>query len=128
LRVSVIRVALPSGSASTSSRVAVATPHIRCTKFRATRSPLRIEFAGPRTVAVLTLVGSLVALAFALLLTRQVYLGLGSQREFGYQTAILSVKIWYAYVPAVLSLALLVIAAAITTIENFRVIRDEETS
>jgi hypothetical protein len=69
-----------------------------------------------------------VALAFALLLTRQVYLGLGSQREFGYQTAILSVKIWYAYVPAVLSLALLVVAAAITTIENFRATRGEETS
>lgn len=75
--------------------------------------------AGPRTVAVLTLLGSVVALLFALLLLRQVYLGMGSQREYGYTTAILLAPIWWAYVPAVMSLALLVLASAITTVENF---------
>jgi len=84
--------------------------------------------ASPRTVAMLTLVASVVALAFAILLTRQVYLGLESQRTYGYQTAILSVKIWYAYVPAVLSLVLLVVAAAITTIEQVRLARSGDTA
>jgi TRAP-type C4-dicarboxylate transport system permease small subunit len=79
--------------------------------------------AGPRFVSVLMLAGSVVALVFAVLLTRQVYLGLGSQYEFGYSTAILNLPVWYAYVPAVASLALLVVAALITTLETFRDVR-----
>ena len=75
--------------------------------------------ASPRWIAILTLAGSVVALLFAVLLVRQVYLGMGSQREYGYTTTILLVPIWWAYVPAVLSLALLVLASAITTLENF---------
>jgi TRAP-type C4-dicarboxylate transport system permease small subunit len=76
--------------------------------------------AGPRLVAVLTLAGSVVALLFAILLTRQVYLGMGSQYEFGYSTAILNLPVWWAYAPAVGSLGLLVVAALITTFETFR--------
>jgi TRAP-type C4-dicarboxylate transport system permease small subunit len=79
--------------------------------------------AGPRLVSILMLAGSLVALLFAILLVRQVYLGMGSQREFGYSTAILNLPVWWAYAPAVASLALLVVASFVTTLERFRDVR-----
>lgn len=76
--------------------------------------------AGPRLVSILMLAGSVVALLFAILLVRQVYLGMGSQREYGYSTAILNLPVWWAYAPSVASLVLLVVAALITTLESFR--------
>ena len=70
--------------------------------------------AGRRTVAVLGLVASLVALGFALLLLWRMYAGLLDYRQYVETTAILRFPIWMAYIPALVSLVLLAIASLIT--------------
>jgi len=70
--------------------------------------------AGPRTVALLELVSALVALSFSLLLLWRMYYGLLDFREYVETTTILHVPIWYAYIPALISLALLSLASLIT--------------
>ena len=57
---------------------------------------------------------SLVALGFAVLLLWRMYRGMGDQREYGYTTAILQLPIWWAFVPILISLALLALAALVT--------------
>lgn len=68
--------------------------------------------AGPRTVAFLGLLSALVALAFSVVLIWRMYAGLLDYREYVETTTILHIPIWYAYVPALASLALLIAAAA----------------
>ena len=68
--------------------------------------------AGARTVALLTLLGAAVALAFSLLLLWRMYEGLLDYRKYVETTTILKIPIWYAYLPALVSLALLAAAAA----------------
>lgn len=70
--------------------------------------------AGPRTVALLELLGSAVALAFSLLLLWRMGLGLLDYRQYVETTTILKIPIWTAYLPALASLALLAAAAAAT--------------
>ncbi|HLS85650.1 MAG TPA: TRAP transporter small permease [Burkholderiales bacterium] len=68
--------------------------------------------AGPRAVAVMSLLAAVAALAFSVLLIWRMYAGLLDYREYVETTTILHIPIWYAYVPALASLALLVIACA----------------
>ena len=70
--------------------------------------------ASRRTVAVFGLIASLTALGFALLLLWRMYFGLLDYRQYVETTAILRFPIWMAYVPALVSLALLVVACVIT--------------
>lgn len=74
--------------------------------------------AKPRTLAVLRLLASIVALGFSLLLLWRMYLGMLDQRDYGYTTAILQFPLWQAYVPILASLALLALAAAVTFVES----------
>ena len=74
--------------------------------------------ASPRWGAALTLLGSIIALGFSLVLLNQMYLGMLDQKSYGYTTAILQFPHWVAFVPILVSLALLAVAAAITLIEN----------
>lgn len=67
--------------------------------------------AGPRLLAVFEVLAALVALGFALILLRQMSLGMVDQRMYGYTTAILQTPIWWAFVPILISLALLAVAA-----------------
>jgi TRAP-type C4-dicarboxylate transport system permease small subunit len=76
--------------------------------------------ASRRTVAAFALFASLVALGVALLLAQRMYLGLLDQRAFGYATTILNLRIWWAFVPIVGSLALLALAALVTLVEAAR--------
>jgi TRAP-type C4-dicarboxylate transport system permease small subunit len=55
-----------------------------------------------------------VALGFSLLLLWRMYEGLLDYRQYVETTTILRIPIWYAYVPALASLALLAVAALIT--------------
>lgn len=73
--------------------------------------------ASRRTVAVFALFAAVVALAFALVLAQRMYLGLLDQQAFGYATTILGMPIWWAFVPAVISLLLLALAAAVSLAE-----------
>lgn len=76
--------------------------------------------ASRSTLAVFSLLASLVALGFSLLLLSRMYYGMLDQKAYGYTTAILQIPHWLAFVPMLLSLALLAIAAAVTLIETFQ--------
>ncbi len=69
-------------------------------------------------ISIFALVASLVALFFGCLMLYSMYGGMLSQREYHYATAILQVPIWWAYLPCLVSLALLAVAALITLLEN----------
>lgn len=79
--------------------------------------------ASRRSVAAFTLLGTLAALGFALLLTRQMYLGLLDQKAFNSTTAILQLPLWWAFAAIVASLALLAVAALVTVLEAVRGLR-----
>jgi len=76
--------------------------------------------ASPRTVALLELVSALIALGFSLLLLWRMYYGLLDYREYVETTTILHVPIWYAYVPALISLALLALASLVSVRNTLR--------
>jgi TRAP-type C4-dicarboxylate transport system permease small subunit len=70
--------------------------------------------AGPRTVAVLSIIASLIALGFSVLLLWRMGLGLISYRRYEEVTMVFQFPIWIAYIPILISLVLLIIAAVIT--------------
>ncbi|NIY73707.1 TRAP transporter small permease [Marivivens donghaensis] len=72
----------------------------------------------PRFVSLLNGIASLVALGFAALLLWRMTYGMLDTKEYNYSSTILSVPLWWPYVPILVSLALLFIAAVITTAED----------
>ena len=76
--------------------------------------------AGPRTVAALGLLAALLALGISVLLLWRTGAGMIDYRQFVETTAILKIPIWVAYVPAVASLALLVLACVVVLLKNAR--------
>jgi TRAP-type C4-dicarboxylate transport system permease small subunit len=81
------------------------------------------EGAGPRWRAAFAAAGSGVALAFSLLLLWRMWAGMTDQREYGYTTTILQLPHWMAFVPILISLALLAVAAAMTLGDAARALR-----
>lgn len=73
---------------------------------------------GRRTLASFKLLASLVALAFSLLMLWRMSEGMLDQKDYAYTTAILQFPTWIAFVPILISLALLALAALITLIDN----------
>lgn len=76
--------------------------------------------AGPRTVAALGLLSAIIALAISVLLLWRMSAGLISLREYSETTEVMGFVIWYAYVPIVVSLALLAIACLISVYDSVR--------
>ena len=76
--------------------------------------------ASPRWVALFSLVASVVALGFSVLLLWRMYAGMLDQREYGYETAILQFPNWLAWLPILISLALLAVASLITLRDSAR--------
>jgi TRAP-type C4-dicarboxylate transport system permease small subunit len=76
--------------------------------------------AGPRFLSAMSLVTSLIALAFALVFAWRTFLGMGDQFAYDTQTAILGFRIGYAYIPIIVSLALLALAALVTLTDALR--------
>lgn len=74
--------------------------------------------ASRRTIAFFTLLGSLVALGFALLLIWRMYFGMLDQKEYDYTTTILQFPHWMAFVPILISLGLLALAAVVTLMRD----------
>lgn len=74
--------------------------------------------ASPRFVAMLGLLGAVVALLFSGLLIWRMYLGMLDQMAYDYTTAILQIRHWWAFVPILLSLVLLALAAAASMMEQ----------
>ena len=69
--------------------------------------------ASAKAIAVMTFFGSLTALVFSLLLLWRMYYGLLDQKNYEYTTTILQFPHWLAFIPILLSLALLAVAAFI---------------
>ena len=76
--------------------------------------------AGPRAVAALGVLAALLALGVSVVLTWRTWAGMLDYRQFVETTAILKIPIWTAYVPAVISLLLLVLACVIVLVKNAR--------
>ena len=70
--------------------------------------------AGPLAIAVMSVFANLVAISFAALLLWRMSIGLGDYRTYEEFTAILQIPIWWVFVPALISLALLMLAALTT--------------
>ena len=68
----------------------------------------------------LAALGSAVALGFAALLLWRMTLGMLDQRAYALRSAILQVPVWWAFVPILVSLALLILAAALTLSAELR--------
>lgn len=79
--------------------------------------------AGPRTLAALGMLSALLALSIAVLLTWRTWAGLLDYRKYVETTTILKIPIWTAYVPALASLGLLVVACLISLFESGRALR-----
>ncbi|TCP44118.1 TRAP transporter small permease [Rhodovulum marinum] len=76
--------------------------------------------ASPAWVARLRLAASVVALVFAGLLLWRMSAGMADQRQYGYTTTILQFPVWIAFLPVLVSLALLALASLVTLIEDAR--------
>jgi TRAP-type C4-dicarboxylate transport system permease small subunit len=79
--------------------------------------------AGPRALAGFRLFGALIALGVALLLTWRTWAGLLDYQRYVETTAILKIPIWWAYVPALASLVLLVFACLIVLKDCWQALR-----
>ncbi len=94
-------------------------PYCQLTRSNVT-ADIFTQNAGPRMVAFLRLLSSIVAFLFGLLLLWRMYAGMLDQKQYNYETSILQVPIWMAFVPVLISLALLAVAAAITLAQDLR--------
>ncbi|HUL04837.1 MAG TPA: TRAP transporter small permease subunit [Candidatus Acidoferrum sp.] len=81
------------------------------------------EGFGPRAKAAMLLFSSLLAAAFAVLLLHQMSLGFGDYVRYPEETAVLHIKLWTAFPPILLSLALLLLASLLTAIDAWRTLR-----
>ena len=79
--------------------------------------------AGPRSLALMSLLAAFIAATFAGILLWRMSAGLIDYREYEEFTGILSIPIWWAFIPALMSLVLLVIAALITLREAISALR-----
>lgn len=77
-------------------------------------------WASRRGVAVFTMIAGVVALVFALILLWRMYAGLLDYRQYVETTTILKFPIWMAYLPILVSLVLLAVAAVVTLWEAIR--------
>ena len=78
-----------------------------------------------RTEAIFALVASLLALGFALLLAWRMWAGMLDQRTYDYTTTILQFPHWLAFIPILISLALLAVAALMTLSDAARGIKKD---
>ena len=81
------------------------------------------ERVGPRVKAAMLLLASLLAAAFAILLFRQMALGFGDYIRYPEETAALHIKLWTAFPPILVSLALLLVASLLTALDAWRTLR-----
>jgi TRAP-type C4-dicarboxylate transport system permease small subunit len=76
--------------------------------------------SGPRVLAALKALASLVAFGFATTLVWRMYAGMLDQKLYGSTTAILQLPIWWAFAPILVSLLLLVAASLLGLVEGLR--------
>lgn len=76
--------------------------------------------ASRRAIAIFTLLGSLVAFGFSLLLLWRMYAGMLDQKNYEYETAVLQFPNWIGWIPVLISLALLAVASLTTILRDVR--------
>lgn len=76
--------------------------------------------ASKRWIAMFSLAGSVVALAFSVLLLWRMYAGMLDQKSYGYETAVLQFPNWIGWLPVLVSLVLLVLASLVTLRDHAR--------
>lgn len=76
--------------------------------------------AGPRLLAIFSILASIIAFLFSVLLLWRMWGGMLDQKTYGYVTAIVQFPVWIAYIPILISMILLAVAAAITLIDGER--------
>lgn len=76
--------------------------------------------ASARTVAILKVAASVVALCFSAILVWRMSAGMLDQFSYGYTTTILQFPHWLAFIPILLSLALLAVASLMTATDAAR--------
>ena len=81
--------------------------------------------SGPRSVAIMSVFAAVLAVLFAGLLLWRMSAGLQDYREYEEFTGILGIPIWYAFVPTLISLALLCLAAVITLRDSVAKLRGQ---
>jgi TRAP-type C4-dicarboxylate transport system permease small subunit len=81
------------------------------------------EGIGPRGKAIATLAASLIAVLVAAVVFRQMWLGMLDYMAYREVMVSLPIPLWTAFPPALLSLALLIVAAAITAGEAVQAFR-----
>ena len=81
------------------------------------------EGMGPRAKAAMAVFSSLFAIAFSLLLLRQMSLGFEDYVRYLETTAALGLPLWTAFPPILVSLVLLLAAAVITAVEGLGIVR-----
>jgi TRAP-type C4-dicarboxylate transport system permease small subunit len=81
------------------------------------------EGMSERGKAAMAVFSSFIAAAFAIVLMRQMGLGLLSYIRYREVTPVLHLPLWTAFPPILLSLALLLAAASITALDGWRVMR-----
>ena len=77
-------------------------------------------WAGPRTISFLSVIASIIAVGFAVLLLWRMWYGLIDYRTYGEMTTVYAIPIWIAFVPILISLFLLILACLLTLIDALR--------
>jgi len=72
-----------------------------------------------RNRAILVFFGAVIALVFAVVMAWRTWIGTQDQFAYDYQTAILQIPIGYAFIPIIISLVLVAVAAVMTLLESF---------
>ncbi len=70
--------------------------------------------AGPTAIALMNVLASMVAIVFSTVLIWRMGVGLSDYIEYEEMTGILSIPLWWAFVPALFSIVLLLVAAIVT--------------
>ncbi|MBW8319572.1 MAG: TRAP transporter small permease, partial [Rhizobium sp.] len=73
-----------------------------------------------RWQAVLVFFSAIIALVFSAVMAWRTWIGAQDQFSYDYQTAILQIPIGYAFVPIVISLILVAVAAVVTLAESYQ--------
>ncbi len=85
------------------------------------------ERASARAKAAMALLAAIFAIGFAVLLLRQMSLGLESYITYRETTPVLRLPLWTAFPPILISLALLLVAAVLTALDGWRAMRRKPT-
>ena len=84
--------------------------------------------AGPRSVAMMSVFAGLIAVLFAGILLWRMSAGIQDYHEYEEFTGILEIPIWWAFVPVLISLALLLLSSIITFSEALSQLLAEKPS